>query len=530
MSANLNIFEQLNNNSEGENFFEVINKPAQPTKFGKIEQVEPVQDKNIFESLNEQQKEEKNFGFLDTLRDVAEQVTTKGIAGIGGAYGNTLDAFGLQLKEGQQLPGQEARNKIQFDILEKMNRGEAPTFGELMLLSDDDDLLPSSARLPTSKELQGHIESATEIGEGKTPAGRIAGQGASFVGEGLAYPGGGLKTLATLGGAGIAGQSIREAGGPEALASGVEIGGSIIPSMISGKVNPSGITKAGKEAVDIAKAGRHIGLSEKQIAPLIQSEGKAAVLSKVARKGTRTKKLFSSIKESLGDSYKNIKDSVANYGNVNATNRQILIDKFTAIKTDLQKTLKASPDKEAAINFIGEAIDKVSKNGATPEELINFWQDINKSVKWNSIQGGKKSLTQLKEPILEVLTNVSPAAAKDFELTNQLYSKYAQISKKLKPDLVDAFVNKGELIAGASGALALATGNPFLLGSVLTESAARILGREMLINPYFQNIANKLVTNFNSASVKGVTDLTKQAQDYLARKHPEEDWSFLTQD
>src|SRR2546428_13815845 len=110
MSANLNIFERLNNNSEGEEFFEVINKPAQTTEFGKISQAEPAQNKNIFETLNQQQKEEKNFGFLDTLRDVGEQVSTKGLSGIGGAYGNILDTFGLQLKEGQELPGQKARN------------------------------------------------------------------------------------------------------------------------------------------------------------------------------------------------------------------------------------------------------------------------------------------------------------------------------------------------------------------------------------------------------------------------------------
>jgi hypothetical protein len=337
--------------------------------------------------------------------------------------------------------------------------------------------------------------------------------------------GGGGKALASLGLSGVAGQSIREAGGPEWAATGTEIAGSIIPTIVQGKLAPTG-----KGAKDVVEAGRKIGLTEKQLTPLVQGEGKAAILSKVARKGEKTKKLFASIKEKLGDSYTNIKAQVANSGNVNAANQKILVDKFTAIKNDLNKTLKASPDKEAAINFINGAIKKVQKSGASPEELINFWQDINKSVKWNSIQGGKKALTRLKEPISEVLENVVPSAAKDFEMTNMLYSKYSQISKKLKPDLVDAFVNKGEILAGAPAALSLIYGNVMPLASLGGEIATRLLSREMLINPYFQNIATKLVQNFNQGSVKAVTETMKQVKEYMERKHPQEKWDFLLAD
>ena len=268
-------------------------------------------------------------------------------------------------------------------------------------------------------------------------------------------------------------------------------------------------------------------MTEKQLTPLVQSEGKAAILTKVARKGEKTKELFASIKEKLGDSYTSLKAQVANFGKVNAPNQKILLDKFTAIRDDLTKTLKASPDKEAAINFITDAIDNLKKSGTSPEDLINFWQDINKSVKWNSIQGGKKALTRLKEPISEVLENVVPNVAKDFEMTNMLYSKYSQIAKKLKPDLVDAFVNKGEILALAPAALSLINGNVMPIAALGGEVATRLLSREMLINPYFQNIANKLVKNFNQGSVKAVTETMKQVKEYMGRKHPNENWDFL---
>lgn len=521
---NQSIFHKRSNQIKANKFSDITsqNKIAENQIDNEFQGSQGEKKGNLFEIQAEKNKKksENKFTFLETLKDVSEQILSKGASGFVGGYGNILESFNLQPKEGQQLPGQEAKNAQQFDVLEKMQKGERPTAQELLELSDDE--IPNLSRLPTSKEVQKAIEKQTGISSGKTPAGRIAGQSAQFGGEGI-VTGSGLKGLIGLTLSGAGGQAVREAGGPEALATGIEIAGPLATSAIQGKLSPSNA-----KAKDIVDSGRAIGLTEKQIAPLMQGETKMAILSKVARKGTKTKNLFASIKESLGDSYQNIKQSVSNLGNVNYANQKILIDKFTRIKNDLQKTLKASPDKEAAIKFIEEAVDKVSKSGTTAEELINFWQDINKSVKWNSIQGGKKSLSQLKEPILEVLNNVAPQAAKDFEMTNKLYTKYAQISKKLKPDLVDSFVNKGEILAGAPAGLALIYGNVMPLASLGGEIATRLLSREMLINPYFQNVANKLVKNFNQGSLKAVTESVKQVRDYMERKYPNEKWSFLT--
>lgn len=481
--------------------------------------------KNIFQAHAEKnkQKEENKFGFWDTVRDIGEQGVTKGISGIGGAYGNILDAFGLQVPEGNEVsPGQEQVYNIQSQILDKMNRGEAPSFSELMLLSDD-DIVPNYTRLPNSKQIQKGIESVTGIGEGKTPAGRITGNTTQFLGEGAALGGGG-KALAVMAGSGGAGQTVREFGGPEWLASGLEIVPNLIHGAITSKVAPA--SKAAKETVN---AGRKIGLTEKQLTPLIQSEGKAAVVSKVARKGTKTKELFGSIKEKLGDSYNTIKASPQAKVKLPNAEQISLRKEFGNIRNELSKTLAPSPDKEAALNYIEKSLESLRNVQVTPEYLVNFWQDINKSVKWNSINGGKKALAALKEPISNTLKKVSPQLAEDFEMTNHLYSKYAQISKKLKPDLVDAFLNKGEIATAVPSALSLAYGNPLPLMGLGGEVATRLLAREMLINPYFQNIANKLVTNINSGSVKGATDLVNQVKEYMTRKHPEQKWDFLTE-
>lgn len=534
MNNQQNIFERFAAQNQENNFSglnEGVNQkqPSQPiNEFTNpiSEGLDTSQSKgNIFERLavKEKEKEDNQFSWLDTAKDIGQQVLSKGIAGIGGAYGNILDTFGLQTKPGETLPGQKAINDIQFGILEKMNRGETPTFSELMLLSDD-DIVSNFNRLPNSAQVKEGIKGLTGIGEGKTPEGRIAGRGAEFLGEGAAT-GGGLKALVGLGLSGAAGQGIREAGGPEWAASGTEIAGSLAPSLVSKKLIPSS-----KGAKDVVESGRKIGLSEAQITPLIQSEKKVSTLSKVARKGTKTKELFGQIKEKLGDSYNSIKSRPESRVNLPNAEQINLRKEFGDIRNELSKTLAPSPDREAALNFIEKSLDTLRNTQVTPEFLVNFWQDINKSVKWNSIQGGKKALTQLKKPLSQALEKVSPELAKDFEMTNELYSKYSQISKKLKPDLVDSIVNKAELLAAPAAGLSLVLGNPWALVGLGTESALRLLGREMLINPYFQNVAKKIVTNFNQSSLKGVTDSVKQVQDYMKRKHPNEDWEFLTRD
>jgi len=508
------------------NIFDILSKENNEDNFLIEEINEDSSNGNIFEQLAKQEKEKNEFGFLETAKDVAKQVTSKGVSGFLGGIGNILDAFGLQLKEGQTLPGQQEINKIQSDLLDKMNRGESLSFGEMLLLSDDEGL-PSGMRLPTSREIQKAITATTGIGEGETPIGRIAGRGAEMLGEGAAT-GGGIKALTSLGLSGIAGQGIREAGGPEIAAQGTEILGSLLPAAFSKKLIPSG-----KETKDFVEAGRKIGLSEEQLTPLIQGEKKVATLSKIARKGTKTKELFSSIKETLGDSYSTIKSTKEAKKTIPIVQQTKLKKEFNSIRDELSKTLAPSPDKESAINYISRSIETLKKNDLTPEYLINFWQDINKSVKWNSIQGGKKSLTQLKDPISNTLKKISPNLAKDFEMTNDLYSKYAQISKKLKPDFIDSIVNKAEILGAAAAGVALVTGNlDALIGlasiGLASEASLRLLSREMLINPYFQNVAKKLVVNFNQSSMRGVSETVKQVREFLERKHPNEDWSFLT--
>lgn len=496
------LYSQDNDNAD----FGIFQENNEPTGQVETQKKPEIPKGDLFDQLSNK-AEEKSFGIGETLKDIGKQVLSKGLQGFAGAYGNIAELLG-QNKE-NLTPGMKARFEREF---------ENPLESETNEFQD-------YARLPTSEDIGAGIKELTGVGEGETGAGRIAGRGAEFVGGAAALPMGLTgKAAATLAGAGVAGQGVREAGLPEALATGTEIAGSILPALIQGKVAPSGKGKP------LAEAGRAIGLTEQEITPLIQSEKKVLTLSKIAKKGGKTKELFGAIKDKLGDSYESLKSSPVAKADIPPKQASSLIRKFVDIETDLAKTLQPSPDKEAAIKFVNGATEKLIRDGATSEELINFWQDINKSVKWNSIQGGKKALAKLKEPLLETLKEVDPAMAQNFEMTNQLYSKYVNVAKKLKPDIIDSFANKAELMAVGPAAYGLATGNPWVFAGLAGEHAMRTMAREMLINPYFQNLGNKFVQNLNSSSVSGIKQGLSEVKKLLEKKHPNEDWKFLTED
>lgn len=450
-----------------------------------------------------------------TIKDVGKQIAKRGVAGATGVYGDLLDLLGFQAKE--VLPGEKEVRGVESQILQKMQKeGYVPSVAELSFLSDD-DITPRFSRLPSTEEATQFIEMLGGPGEAETAAGRIAGRGAEAAGAGAGL-GGGIGTLLALLGGGIAGQTAEELGAPPAVGAGVELATALLPGAVAKKLVPG--AKAAKELV---KRGRAIGLTERELTPLLQKEGKLKTLGKVARKGKGVQKTLGALETKLGDAYGVIKEDARQLPRIKFDQSEKLIDKFKEINKDLKATLKASPDKESASNFIEGAMNNIRRKGVKPEELINFWQDINSSVNWRAIKGGKKQLAELKKPILEVLKKSSPELTKDFELTNKLYSKFKGAQKVLKKDLIDKWIDKGEIGLAAFG---LATGNVPMLQKLATEAGVRTLSKEMLTNPYFQNLSRKLVQSLGKNKEKTTIALVRQAEKYLKKHHPDEEWEF----
>lgn len=299
--------------------------------------------------------------------------------------------------------------------------------------------------------------------------------------------GGGVLTniLRTLG-AGFAGQGAKELGGGPIVQTAAEIGAFGLPGL-GKKINP---TKAQKEIVEEARA---LGLTDKEIAPLIQGENKQKFLSKLAERRGRSQQALKSSKGKLDTVYKTLQKGEEATKTLSST-------KSNKVVKSIQDKLSELPS--ATQDLISKDFTQLLEKPITGDSLINFYSDIN-----STYSKGGAPLGILKEPIKDALSSISPKLANNFQTTNKLYSKYYQIANRLKPNLVSDLVTAGEATRLMFG---VATGNFPLLIETVGESAARSLATEMLINPRFQNLGNKMVSALNQNSVPAAKRILQQ--------------------
>jgi len=452
-----------------------------------------------------------------TGKDIAKQAAIGGAKGLFGTYGDILDLLNLQSEE--TLPGEESQRQREFEALERMHQpGYKPSIYDLMALTDDDDIVPRYSRLPSSKEVEEFAQILGVETSPETTPGKFSRRIGEAVGSGASLGAGG-KALAALGaGAGI-GEGVEQVTDSPTAGVIAEILATLGLGGLGKKLAPA--SKKGKELV---QRGRQVGLTEKELTPLLQSEKKLATFSKLARKSEKTAESFKKINEKLGGAYDLVREEASQHGRLSASQNEKLLKDFGEINKKLRTTLKASPEKEGAIKFIEDSMETIRNRGATPEELIGFWGDINNAVNWNAVKGGKKSINALKTPIREILRDTDPQLAKDFELTNELYTRYKKAAKALKPDMIDKWLNKGE---GAAIVSSIATANPILLKGVASEMAIRLLSKELLTNPRLQNVSNKALQAIRSNKGAAGSQALKAAKKILEQKHPNEDWEFL---
>lgn len=303
----------------------------------------------------------------------------------------------------------------------------------------------------------------------------------------LTFPGGGTaQTAIRTGAAGFLGEGVKELGGGEIPQAIAELSAFIGPDLAK-KLLASGSNK------EIIEAARNLGLKDAEIAPLLQSEFKQKWLGKLASGRGKVQDTLKRTKEALGQVYNNLRAIPAAK---TALPQQQATELINLIQDKLFEMPSIVREKIAA-----DFKDLVSKP-ITGDSLINFWQDINATMKAakNDLGDAAKYLSNLKDPLKGGLAKLSPQLANDFEWTNKLATRFYDISSRLKPNLYTDIMQ-------ASQAIKLLGGVTFGYYPVLVEfageAAARKLAREMLLNPRFQNLSNKMVSAINQNKWRG---------------------------
>jgi hypothetical protein len=269
---------------------------------------------------------------------------------------------------------------------------------------------------------------------------------------------------------------------------------------------------------EIIAEGRRIGMTDAEIAPLLNSERRTRFLSKFSHKGPRPQKVLSQTYDKIGSAYESLKNSeLAAKAFSSPLQRETL--------SSLQQTLKELPDV-ARQGILKDTELLLKEPSLNARNLINYRQKVQQTINANPDQ--YKTLSQLKKVVDQAILKSNPQLAKEYHGINRLFEKYADISKALKPSIVDKFVSKGEAVAGLGAVL---TFNYPFLATVVGENAARRLATELLINPRFQQLSTKMVSALNQnklgVAAKIAESMSKDIRPYseeLADELEEIDW------
>jgi len=332
-----------------------------------------------------------------------------------------------------------------------------------------DNLLPSK---------EGFVEGALERG-GKTFP--------------LVATGGGTaaNSLLRTGAAALSGETAKSLGASESVQSLVELPALIGPDL-------SKMIKSGKTNKELIEFARSKGMKEEEIAPLIQGIKKQRVLGKAAFKRGSESRLGKS-KEAVGKIYEKM------YSDPNA--KKILPKQESSkIFTDIDDILLKMPKKMS--KTITDDLQDLRNSPKAAEDFMNFYADVNATL-----SGNKKQISLLKDPITKAISTIDKQLGRDFKKTNLLYSKWAEISKTLKPTLAsDIFEGSIPLRFG------LGLKFPPIMGEVLIESLGKNAATELLLNPRLQGLGKRMVESINQNKIPAAQKIWNEMIDDVSKK------------
>lgn len=443
------------------------------------------------------------------------KAAVNGLVGFGKAFGPLPEDNTALLQEYLQQRGSGGQENDQISFQEYVSQNKPQSVGDFL-----------NQQLPTNEGfLENTIARAGDIlpflltggiGGAAGAESRVAG---SALAEGMGLTSGALKDVllqrakdvigpigrSLAGGAG--GATAESYGAPEWVQSLAEIPGQIGPGFGS-RLQPN------KSQSDLVAQARKLGLSDKEITPLIQNPTKANALGLFSEKRLKTP-------TTLKNSYDAV-DRTYNGLSARPEAKKVLNDfQFQRLGTDIQEKLKEMP--AGVREIITTDLQDLLNSDKSGKAIMNFYRDVNHYIYNPNLNASQLGL--LKGPVTTALSQLSPELARDFNTTNKLFKGYKNIASKLSPTTSSDMLQAGKIGFLMHG---VATGNFPEIASVIGTQAATMMTSELLLNPRFQNYSQQLINalNKNQVSVqKKVLELMVQ----LAREKSPEMAVYLQQ-
>lgn len=263
-----------------------------------------------------------------------------------------------------------------------------------------------------------------------------------------------------------------------------------------------------------AKFLKSKGFSPEEMTILSQNPKKLNRLSKIAAQSDRLPNRIRMTQQRIG----NIVESIREGGKKVPGLAGKKYEKFNkSFETLLEKI---EPD---FIDMMGKDIARLNNSRHRAGDLIDFYRAVNRKI--GPVKGGKAELGRLKEPIMEGLKLIDPKFAKEYKISNELFTKLYRFAEKMSPNQVSELLEVAELASVGQGII---KGEPGKIAKVIGIVGARQLAKEVLINPKLQNLSKRLAFHVKKGNTKGIERITAQILSKALRENPQmiEDWDI----
>lgn len=389
--------------------------------------------------ISPERSESLQNDYAKVFGDVAKQGAKEFLIGAGGAYGDLLELA-------PKSPAIEARNRADFEALDRLNDpSSSPSFSDLYSLSDEGISL-EGFKLPTSENLRSVNDAIGGPGEAETQEGRYAARIGRNYGASVAT--GNLNPLGAIA-SGVAGQTVEEReGGPLAQAA-AEIVGLLVGERAgkalarkAGRAAPSALSSGKKSVQDEINNLRQLGYSDEDITLAINSAYKNR--SKLTSKGSKTEKAFENFSQRSDDIINDILSSevkgyekgsqyvkeiaqeaygqmLEKYGNLQLKNLDPFVESMDSVLSQAKKVIGNNSEGRKFISELSQDVLDIISNPSA-EDMVYFYQRLNGMGKW--VKGDKKDrlITMAKDSIKDSFKRDGVKGrelAEDFEKVNK---------------------------------------------------------------------------------------------------------------
>lgn len=253
---------------------------------------------------------------------------------------------------------------------------------------------------------------------------------------------------------------------------------------------------------------QEMGLTEQEIAPALTPKGKGNFLSKFVSKRGRTQRALQRTRTALGRSYEKLKALPEAESGLNLDRSNEIFNKIESILSEIPASQR---------NAILEDFNNFANKPITGKSLINFQTQLNDVIPTNRQLGRVLGVMQ------ETANEISPRFGNNLQLTNELYGNYATLFSKLKPTIKSDVIEALNNVRKSSTLLySIYSGNYPLLLETLGEQGAKVLAREMLINPKFKNLTRQFIKAASNNKTSAIARINQELLKEVNKKISDE--------